>query len=92
MMLDHMPKRGSVETAAGRGLIQKLLQENEFDYKFSKILLDVFISVCRTLEVSDPADPLSNTIARTVILIASEGERDPDELYKRTVNRLSRNS
>ena len=87
-----MPGRGPIDTAAGQGLIQKLLQDNAFDSEFSKILLDVFMSVCRTLKVSDPTDPLSSTIARTVILIASDGERDPDELYNRTLSRLHSNN
>jgi len=31
---------------------------------------------------------LSSTIARTVIILASEGERDPDILYERTLSRF----
>lgn len=71
---------------AGQLLIAELLQENKFDPEFVNTMLEVFKSVCRTLQVSDATDPLSNSIARTVILIAVEGERDPDELYKRTLN------
>jgi hypothetical protein len=33
---------------------------------------------------------LSNTVARTVIHIAQEGERDPQELYKRALSQLKR--
>ena len=87
-----MSGRGPIDTAAGQGLIQKLLQDNAFDSEFSKMLLDVFMGVCRTLKVSDPADPLSSTIARTVILIASDGERDPDELYKRSLSQFQPNN
>jgi hypothetical protein len=72
--------------------LQKLLKENEFNSEFSKMLLEVFMRVCRTLKVSDPADPLSNTIARTVFLIASDGVRDPDELCKQTLSRFQPNS
>ena len=42
------------------------------------------------MQVSEPADPLSATIARTLITVAmaSEGECDARELYKRTMNKL----
>lgn len=83
-----MIKRRRPESVTGDLLIAKLLQQNEFDSEFSKMLLEVFMGVCRTLKISDPADPLSNTIARTVILIASDGVRDPDELYKQTLSRF----
>lgn len=77
-----MSKRGSVDTAGGTGLFQKILLEYEFDSAFSKIMLEVFMRICRTLKVDDASDPLSKAIARTVIIIASEGERDPDILYE----------
>ena len=77
-----------METAVGKGLAQKLLLEKEFGPELSKMMLAVFMRVCRTLEVADGSDPLSNTIARTVITIASEGERDPDILYERTLSRF----
>jgi hypothetical protein len=85
-----MPKYGSRETAAGQGLLRKLLKESEFDSEFLKTLPEVFISVCRTLEVSDPADPWSNTIAHTVIILAAEGERDPVQLYRRAIAQICR--
>lgn len=51
---------------------------------------DVFLKACRTLQVSEPGDPLSATIARTLIIaaIASEGECDARELYRRTMIKL----
>jgi hypothetical protein len=48
----------------------------------------VFMKVCHTLKVSDPADPLSATVARTVITLALDGEVDRDALYQQTLNRL----
>ena len=63
--------------------------EDQFDPEFVKVLLEVFTSVCQALGVSDPADTLSNSIARTVITMAHEGERDAGELYKRTVDKFS---
>ena len=86
-----MPKRRAIETAAAQGLIAKLLQGNKFDSEFEHAMLDVFMNVCRALNVTDPADPLSTTIAQTVILIASEGEHDPDQLFRETLSRFKEN-
>jgi hypothetical protein len=84
-----MVKRGMVGAAA-RGLIAKLVQENELNSDDVAAMLDVYVRICRVLKVTDPADPLSNTVARTVIHIAQEGERDPQELYKRALSQLKR--
>jgi hypothetical protein len=65
-----------------------LLQEHDFDDEFVETMLAVFMNVCRTMEVSDPADPRASTIARTVILNACEGVRDPQVLYERTLNKI----
>ena len=69
-------------------LFAKLSQDIEFSSGFSEMMRDVFLDVCRSLQVSDPADPLSTNIARTLITVASEGVSDPDELYKRTLNEI----
>ena len=87
-----MPKRGSIETAAGKCLIQEFLRKNEFDAEFLQIMLGVFMRVCHTLEVRDASDPLTKTVVRTVINIASEGVRDTDILYERTLSRLRSNN
>jgi hypothetical protein len=84
-----LPKRGSIGTAEAHSLIEKLArEENEFDSELARMMLDVFMRVCRTLQVSDATDGLSVTIARTVINIATEGECDADELYKRTLDKF----
>ncbi len=83
-----MAKRGTVDMAAETGLLQKPLQENEFDADFLKIMLEVFMRVCRTLMVDDASDPLSKTIVRTVFAVASEGERDPNMLYELALSRF----
>jgi len=70
--------------------IAELSEQLDFDSGVAEILRDVFLSACRTLQVSEPADPLSGTIARTLIMIAiaSEGECDARELYRRTMIKL----
>lgn len=82
-----MVKRGK-DGDAPRGLIAELVRENELNSDDVAAMLEVYMSVCRALDVTDPADPLSNKIARAVIHIAREGERDPQEIYKRALNQL----
>ncbi len=70
--------------------IAELSEQLDFDSGVAEILRDVFLKACRTLQVSEPGDPLSATIARTLIIaaIASEGECDARELYRRTMIKL----
>ena len=56
--------------------IAELSEQLDFDSGVAEILRDVFLSACRTLQVSEPADPLSGTIARTLIMIAIASEGD----------------
>lgn len=51
-------------------------------------VLDVFLELCHALNVSHAHDPLSQTIARTVITIAAEGVCDAQELYEQTLRTL----
>ena len=67
-------------------LFAKLSADGESASEFAEMMRDVFLKVCHTLQVSDPADPLAVEITRTVIALAAEGESDPDELYKRTLS------
>jgi hypothetical protein len=70
--------------------IAELSERLDLDSEVLEILRDVFLNVCRTLQVSEPADPQSAAIARTLIVVAlaAEGECDARELYRRTMNRL----
>lgn len=70
-------------------LFGDLLGEQEDDPAFTTAMLEAFLGVCSALQVSDPSDPLSRTIARTMIHIAAAGERDPRALYERTLDHLS---
>ena len=86
-----MSEHGRIDAAATRKVVAEFLQSNEFESQFVEKLLETFIRVCGALKVSDPNDPLSSKIARTLILIATEGERDPDQLFKRTLNQFNSN-
>ena len=70
--------------------IAELSEQLNFDSGIVEILRDVFLDACRALRVTEPADPLSTTIARTLIIvaIASDGECDAGELYRRTMIKL----
>lgn len=70
--------------------IAELSEQLNLDSGVAEILRDVFLNACRALQVSEAADPLSGTIARTLIMvaIAAEGECDARELYRRTMIKL----
>lgn len=70
-------------------LFADFFQRQALDAERTKLLLETFIDVCGALKVSDPNDPLSKTIARAVIGLAAEGERDPVALYERTLREIS---
>ena len=86
-----MSEHRKIDTSSAQELVAEFLKSHNFEPQFVEKLLETFISVCRTLNVSDPADPQSSAIARTLILMAAEGERDPEQLYKRTLSQVSSN-
>ena len=83
-----MSEHERIDIATAQELVAEFLKSHNFEQQFVEKLLETFISVCRTLKVSDPADPLSSAIARMLILMAAEGERDPGQLYKRTLSQI----
>ena len=66
--------------------ITNLLQERTFEPATVKLITISFDRVCRTLRLTDQADPLREHIARKVVQIASKGEYDPHEIYEQTLN------
>ena len=67
--------------------IRLLLEE---DHAFSpddvKILIDAFEDTLRALGLTDPEHPSSIKIAKIVIGLAKDGERDPARLTKTMTN------
>ena len=49
-----------------------------------------FEAVCRSLQLADRTDPLTEIVARKVIDIAATGERNPDRLRVLVLEELSR--
>jgi hypothetical protein len=48
-----------------------------------------FEAVCRSLQLADRTDPLTEIVARKVIDIAATGERNPDRLRVLVLEELS---
>ena len=84
--LDNLPQNRRTGTDGFAELFAKLSGDSDSSSEFAEMMRDVFLRVCHALQVSDPVDPLAADITRTVISLASEGENDPDELYKRTLS------
>ena len=70
-------------------LMVDLPPTDDFEDERTTQVLQAFIDVCDALQVSDPADPLSRSIARAVIGIAAQGELDPRDLVARTLRRFA---
>jgi hypothetical protein len=87
----QVPTYGQSGTAAAEYQFAQFLQENRFDHAFLNAMLEAFMRTSATLRVLDSNHALCLPIARTLILIACEGERDPQELYQRTLNKFNPN-
>jgi hypothetical protein len=61
----------------------------EPDHAFSpdevKILVDAFEDTLRALNLTDRDDPLTNRVAKVIIGLAKDGERDPTRLRDLTL-------
>jgi hypothetical protein len=66
--------------------IIKILQEQTLEPAVLNLIAASIDRVCQTLRLSDPADPLRESVAVKVIQIALQGESDPDEIYDQTLN------
>ena len=84
---NHLPQ----DRSKGTGGFAELSGDGEFSSEFAETMRDVFLRVCHTLQVSDPADLLAAIITRTIISLAAQGESNPDELYKRALNEFRPN-
>jgi hypothetical protein len=86
------PKNGGIELVCNCGMhptsmraaampIRFLLEE---DHAFSpddvKILVDAFEGTLRALGLTDPEDPSSIKVAKIIVGLAKDGERDPARL------------
>jgi hypothetical protein len=69
--------------------IRRLLENQAFGPEEIRILTIAFEDTLRTLRLADRADPATEIIARKIIELAQQGERDPDRLRERAIQSLS---
>ena len=64
------------------------LQTRAFDPEDIKIITAAFEDALRELKLVDRSDPLTEIVAKRMIEIAEQGERDPHRLKDRTLRAL----
>ena len=69
--------------------IRRLLENQAFGPDEIRVLTTAFEDTLRTLRLADRADPATEIIARKIIELAQQGERDPDRLRERAIQSLS---
>jgi hypothetical protein len=72
--------------------IRQLLDSNAFNPEEVAMLRDVFEDTLRALKLVDRNDPATSLIAKKIITLASEGERDPTRLRQAAVRAFSQGS
>jgi hypothetical protein len=70
--------------------IHRLLENHAFGPDEIRVLTSAFDDVLRKLDLADRADPVTEVVARKIIELAQQGERDPIRLSERAVLALSR--
>src|SRR5262245_5641063 len=69
--------------------IRRLLENHAFGPDEIRVLTTAFEDTLRTLRLTDRADPATEIIARKIIELALQGERDPNRLRERASQSLS---
>jgi hypothetical protein len=69
--------------------IRRLLENHVFGPDEITVLTTAFEDTLRTLRLVDRADPATEIIARKIIELAQQGERDPVRLRERAIQFLS---
>ena len=70
--------------------IRPLLENQGFGPDEIRVLTTAFEDALRTLRLTDRADPVTQIIAKKIIELAQQGERDPIQLRERAIDILSR--
>jgi len=80
----------AVNTSGAIGVpIRRLLENHVFGPDEITVLTTAFEDTLRTLRLVDRADPATEIIARKIIELAQQGERDPVRLRERAIQFLS---
>jgi hypothetical protein len=69
--------------------IRQLLDRNAFNPEEVTMLRNVFEDTLRALKLVDRSDPATSLIAKKIIALASQGERDPTRLRQAAVQAFS---
>src|SRR4029450_2914779 len=70
--------------------IHRLLEKHAFGPDEIRVLTSAFDDALRKLGLADRADPVVEVVARKIIELAQQGERDPTRLSERAIQALSR--
>jgi len=68
--------------------VTRLSQGLAFDPAAIQVMTAAYDSACRSLGLKGHADPLNEIVAKKIIIIAQEGERDPAKIYARVIKEL----
>jgi len=69
--------------------IYRLLQNHAFGPDEIRVLTTAFEEALHSLRLVDRTDPATEMVARRIIELAQQGERDPVRLRERTLKSLS---
>ena len=69
--------------------IRRLLENHVFGPEEITVLTTAFEDTLRALHLADRADPATEIIAKKIIELAQQGERDPVRLRERAIQFLS---
>jgi hypothetical protein len=69
--------------------IRRLLENHVFGPDEITVLTSAFEDTLRALRLADRADPATEIIAKMIIELAQQGERDPVRLRERAIQFLS---
>jgi hypothetical protein len=67
-----------------------LLKNHAFGLDEIRVLTTAFEDTLRMLRLANRGDPVTEIIARKIIELAQQGERDPVQLRERAIDFLSR--
>ena len=70
--------------------IHRLLEKHALGPDEIRVLTSAFDDALRKLGLADRADPVVEVVARKIIELAQQGERDPTRLSERAIQALSR--
>jgi hypothetical protein len=69
--------------------IRQLLDNAVFNPEEILVLRDVFEDTLRTMKLTDRSDPATMLVAKKIIELATQGERDPVRLRRAAINAFS---